>query len=263
MSSPLLDRLAVDLRDPKTAGGRNYPIGAFDLQLRYGKVVYWSQYSGLVDIVLADEGLILYDVERSSNYTPTVGDDVWVLQAGPDLIVLDRTGNFGPSAFAGFGWGYGGADLKVGNLSQTNAALNDPTGFAIEFIASPPQVLAGTGPINIITGTPLDPVVVGQSGMVMIGVSAYIQPTADADGTITSGTGICSVRIAPTNGAYLITGHPTLGVTYTGPVGTGATVSAVHLGGGLDPGPHSFTLVQANIGSYVAYAHRWIWVLPL
>jgi hypothetical protein len=261
MSSPLLNKLAVDLRNPSLRS--NAGIGTPDLNLRYGTVVNWSKVSGLVDLQLVDEGLILYDVERLSNYIPTVGDQVWVLVAGPDMIVLDRTANGGPSLFAQVATGYGGDTIQVLNGFDLVSALNDDTmewQFAPRLVAA--QVAATQyGAFGASVGS--QDIYIGPSGMCMIGVSAYMQAVADADNAFLNGTGMVSFSIRALSGAYTVPPHPIFGVSYSGAVPSGASVGTVHLGGGLDPGPHLFQLWQAAVGCYFGFGYRWIWVMPL
>lgn len=265
MSSPTLNRLATDLRNPSLRS--NSPIGTPDLSLRYGKVINWSKNSGLVDITLADDSLVLFDVERLSNYIPAVGDDVWVLVSGPDMVVLDRTANSGPSLFSQVAWGYGGPDIKVINGFDNQSVMTELNGTAFTWMG--PITPAQSNIRYTTIGTSVyaigdSNVYIGPSGMCITGVGGYIQPVQDADGSSVSGTGQISVRIIkPGAGGYTVPPHPLWGVTYTGPVETGAALGNVFLGGGLDEGPHNFALLQASVNCYVAYGHQWIWVVPL
>lgn len=266
MSSPTLDRLATNLRNPSlNSGGTNSSIRTPDINLRYGKVVSYDPNSQLADVTIGGDTLILEDVEHLSNYLPTVGDDVWILVSGPNTIILDRTEYFGPSTWSQWGWG-GDTDSTIRNLNDFQRSvdvLKEPTGNLISWNSQPtPAIWAYSQGLTISQGGSLW-VNVGQSGVIVIGVSAYITPVADAGGTLTAGTGMCSVMMEPASKKYIVYPHPAFGVTYSGAVGTGARLSTIKLGGGLDPGPHRFSLQYAALDCYMGYALRSLWVLPL
>lgn len=253
-----------------SSGAFNPPISTPDLNLRLGRVTKFDPYSLLCDLVLSGDNLELESVDRFANYSPTVGDLVWVLVSGPDLLVVDRAegfakkftdielatamldGNFGnnpkgPSMFAS------ASGVSAAFASAVNSTDIYPAGTPIEGIAlgsgaggNQPQVITNVGP----------------SGRVLMTLSVNIQIESGLDGA-TEGTGVAAVQISAQDGSYTITATPDYsGVVYAGPVGSSvsATRMAVFL---VDSGPTVFAMRSAGIGATCRFSYRQLGILPL
>jgi len=261
MSHPTTSRLATSVQTTVIDGGEYNPsLRTPGLNLRYGKVVGWDVTTQLADIQFSDDGLILEQCDHLSNYTPTVGDHVYVLVFGPDLIILDRIASEGegPSLFAGASFGAGDGNLR---LNSNYAAAGD---FAnIVFNIPPPFVFAGRfvddpfyGKYN--TG----PVYVGPSGQIILAVSCFMQIGTDASNANMSGTGYCSPWITPRSRAYDVPPAVAFSCAFTGSTGQMAMVSNLTVVEGFDPGAHDIKLICASMGAYVYFGLQTIVAIP-
>lgn len=253
-----------------SSGSFNPPISTPDLNLRLGRVTKFDPYSLLCDLVLSGDNLELESVDRFANYSPTVGDLVWVLVSGPDLLVVDRAEGFarkftdielsaailngdfgnnpkGPSVFAS------ASGVSAAFASAVNTTDVYPPGTPIEGIAlgsgaggNQPQVITNVGP----------------SGRVLMTLSLNIQIESGYGGT-TEGVGVAAVEISAQDGSYTITATPDYsGVVYSGPIGS--SVSATRMAAFLlDPGPTVFAMRSAGIGATCRFSYRQLGICPL
>ena len=201
----------------------------------------------LVDLTLAGDGsVIVPGVNTLSNYVPQVGDSVWVLVNDVDLLVLDKVPAAGASVFSNVVRSYvpgRGSIFTSGNA------------------ANPNNVTFGQ------VGGPSLSVDISESGFFMMGMSAVIEPVADADGAFNEGLVAMSVTITPLENPDgnrpTIVAEMAAALVYQGPVGSQLCASRVHLGAGLYPGPYSFAARWGAGPSFGAMERRELWVLPL
>lgn len=253
MSSPTITRLA------SSVVGYNPGLRTPGLNLAFGTVVSWDQTTQLVDIQRYDGGLILEGCTHFSNYVPTVGDSVYVLIFGPEMIVMDRlaTEGEGPSIFTNAAYGSGDTNLR---LNADYAAAGDWAN--IKFDIPPPFVVAGHFEDTILGPQNIGPVNIGVSGQVILAVSCYMQIGTDASNTNQSGTGFCSPWITPVSGAYDVPPEVAFSCAFSGSTGQGAMVSNLTIVQGFDPGPHDFKLICASMGAYVYFGLQTIVAIP-
>ena len=262
MSSPTVSRYVDGIQEAIYGNGYNPALATPGLNLRYGTVVGYNATTQLVDITLSDGGLILEDCDHLSNYIPTIGDHVYVLVFGPQLIVLDRLSSDGegPSLFSNATWGI--APTTGLFLNADFAAAGDYAN--VQFDIPPGFTLAGKNEYNAALGQDyFNPVTnIGVSGQLILAVSCYMQIYTDAEGSTMSGTGWCSPWITPVSGAYDVPPEIAFSVAFTGTTGQGAMVSNLTIVEGFDPGPHYIKLIQAAMGAYIAFGLQTIVAIP-
>lgn len=261
MSSPTVSRYVDGIQEAVYGNGYNPALATPGLNLRYGTVVGYNATTQLVDITLSDGGLILEDCDHLSNYIPTIGDHVYVLVFGPQLIVVDRLSSDGegPSLFA---------NATYGNAPTTGLFLNADFAAAgdyanIQFDIPPGFTLAGQNVTDPVLGTYFNPVTnVGVSGQIILAVSCFMQIYTDASNTPMTGTGYCSPWITPVSNAYDIPPEVAFSVAFSGSTGQAAMVSNLVIVEGLDPGPHYIKLIQAAMGAYIAFGLQTLVAIP-
>lgn len=260
MSSPIITRLASSVRQSTVDGtGYNPGLTAPGLNLRFGTVVNYDPITMLIDIQQYDGGLILEGCTHFSNYIPTIGDVVYVLVFGPELIVMDRLadGGTGPSMFTNAAYGSGDSTLRS---NADYAAAGDVNN--IVFDIPPPFVFAGHFEDTIVGPENIGPVNIGVSGQIILAVSCYMQMGADGNGANATGTGYCSPWLTPTNNAYDVPPEVAFSCVYTGATGTGAMVSNLTIVQGFDPGPHDIRLICASMGALCYFGLQTIVAVP-
>lgn len=259
MSSPTITRLASSVRASTVDGaGYNPGLTAPGLNLRFGTVVNYDPISMLIDIQQYDGGLILEGCTHFSNYIPTLGDVVYVLVFGPELIVVDRIadGDTGPSMFTNAAYGSGDTNLRatVDYATDVNS---------VEFDIPPPMVFAGHFEDTIVGPQNIGPVNIGVSGQIILAVSSYIQINTDGNGAnVTNGTGYCSPWITPRSNAYDVPPEVAFSCAYSGATGTGAMVSNLTIVQGFDPGPHDIRLICASLNALVYFGLQTVVAVP-
>lgn len=82
------------------AARRDRPVKSSTPELRQGTVKAVDVPNGRLTCTLGDAEEEIPFVKHLSNYRPKVDDSCWVLVNGPDLLVLDRTTNLGPSVIS-------------------------------------------------------------------------------------------------------------------------------------------------------------------
>lgn len=122
-TDPEVDRTARAL-------GRGDPaVEAYRLELRQGQVTAVDTPNGKVAVALGGDPTSIPGVKHLSNYRPVVGDTVWALVVGPDLMVLDRPAQSwdGPGKHEWADDGSGTPDVNSGSVSSVVDITSWPT----------------------------------------------------------------------------------------------------------------------------------------
>jgi hypothetical protein len=204
------------------------PTQAPNLELRMGEVKAIDFARGRLDITLGGGDEIIPGVRHLSNYRAIEDDPVWCLVNGPDLLVIDRTSAYGPSAIA----------------DATSALINDQ------------QSTTSASFVNLPTLGPQLTTAVSPSGNMIVSVGAWISATAG---------GAMSVLLEHFDGVFKVQPSLDFAQTVQG-AGSGRWFGAsrVIFYTGLKPGKYTVTCKYATVGGGTAtFNRRIVAVVPL
>jgi len=211
-------------------------VQSYPLELRQGVITGIDIPGGMVDLTLGGDPTVIPGVRHVSNYRPTIGDTVYALVIGPDIFVLDRLNNLGPSVIASANSHTVPANIVVSGTAsvfQTNA----------------------NGPL--LTNVQISP-----SGRALVGVSAWISSTG------ASGGGALGCRVTGTDADTTgIVVQPTTSlsqITYIGVANGIVAASRVLVYTGLKSGLYTFQCMYAPLNTPGgSFSNRQLWVIPL
>lgn len=200
-------------------------------ELRQGLVTDVDVPNGRLTCTLGGDDTPIPFVKHLSNYRPKVNDSCWVLVNGPDLLVLDRTTNLGPSVIS---------DAQSSTI------------IAADFTTS---TLWTT-----LSGPALSPVSVSPSGRLLVQVSALLY-------NLTGGSygSLMGVLLTHLNIDFQVNPVETTSQIIYGTAANAAFAgSKVILYTGLPPGDYAVNSMYLSLnGGGAQFEWRHIWALPL
>lgn len=180
---------------------------------------------GTVSVKIRGSDTAVPNVERDANYLPSAGDNVHIEISDGHTRVTGKSGN-SPTVFAG-------AQSSTISTSETRATNTYGD-------------LATIGPYVT--------VVVGSSGMLLVGISSKLTPASGSDGAVMS---------------FLVTGANSLAASDAWCVALDQVSGSVSAGRqtlltGLTPGSTSVVAqYRSTNGAAAAFANRALWALPM
>lgn len=188
------------------------------------------QSDGSATVTIGGDPEPVPGVASDSNYVPVAGDTVWLEIADTETTILRKDGT-SPSALAG--------------MKTTAMVTTLETRAAITYGA-----LATAGPSLSVT--------IGDSGVLMVGISCLIQPTSDNDG------GAVSVALS---GANTVASSDSKRISFIGMIiNAQAEFGKTLVFTGLNPGATTVTMQYKDLfdtGNDVGYGNRELWAWPL
>lgn len=194
-------------------------------------VVAGVNADGTVTVTIGGDATPVPNVATMANYMPKAGDTVWIDVTGTDMVVTDRQGS-SPSVFGG---------VAVASVSTTETLSASATSYGD---------LATSGPSVSVT--------VGDSGLLLVTVSAKIRCLSATDGGAMGFDVSGTATSAASDGRSL----------YWDPTDNDATMAAsrVSLLSALTPGANTVTARYRGLrsgGSGMEFSNRVLWALPL
>jgi len=210
---------------------RDRPVKAPSPELRQGMVTAVDVPNGRLTCTLGGDDTPIPFVKHLSNYRPQVDDSCWVLVNGPDLLVLDRTTNLGPSVIS---------DAQVNTIIESD--------FTTSTVWTP------------LGGPLLNHISVSPSGRLLVQVSALLYNlTGGAYGSL------MGVLLSHETIDFQVNPVETTSQVIYGTAANVAFASSkVILYAGLPPGPYSAQAMYLSLnGGGAQFEWRHIWALPL